>query len=53
MNKTVGTFYKVIVLSIDVFESQIVDERHFGDATAANTFAASLSGNHVGVVVKM
>ena len=29
------TYYKVIVLKIDTFESEIVDERHFGNIEEA------------------
>ena len=35
---TTKTYYKVIVLRIDTFESEIVDERHFPDVTEAMRF---------------
>ncbi len=34
----VKTYYKVIVLKIDTFESEIVDERHFGNVEEAAKF---------------
>ncbi len=36
------TYYKVIVLRIDTFESEIVDERHFPDVTEAMRFCDSV-----------
>lgn len=36
--KETKSFYKVIVLKIDVFESVIVDERHFPDMREAAVF---------------
>ncbi|MCR5649672.1 MAG: hypothetical protein K6F86_00650 [Lachnospiraceae bacterium] len=39
----VKTFYKVIVLRIDVFESEIVDERHFPDAAEAMKFCDNIN----------
>lgn len=32
-------FFKVIVIAIDVFESKIIDERHFLNCSEANGFA--------------
>lgn len=35
-------FYKVVVLKVDVFESAIVDERHFGSSSEAHAFADTM-----------
>jgi len=43
----VGGFYKVIVVRVDIFDSEIVDERHFADGAEAMKFcnnAKSTSG---------
>lgn len=32
-------FFKVIVVAIDIFESTIIDERHFKSRSEANGFA--------------
>lgn len=37
------TFYKVIVIKVDVFESSIVDERHFTNSNEAHTYANAMS----------
>ena len=37
------TYYKVIVLKIDTFESEIVDERHFSDVTEAMRFCDDIT----------
>ncbi len=37
----IKTFYKVIVLNIDIFETTIADERHFPDLQSAEAFAES------------
>ena len=36
------TYYKVIVIKIDTFESEIVDERHFPDLTEAMRFCEGI-----------
>lgn len=33
-----GGFYTVIVIQLDIFESQIIDERHFGTKEEAEQF---------------
>ena len=33
-----ATFYKAIVIAVDLFESQIVDERHFKTEDEAENF---------------
>lgn len=32
-------FFKVIVISVDIFESSIIDERHFSNRPEAESFA--------------
>lgn len=39
-------FYTVIVIKPDVFESQIVDERHFGTYEEAEIFKLQMALNH-------
>lgn len=46
-------FYKVVALSIDVFESTIIDERHFGTRSEAEAYANSFSGSTVAIIVEM
>lgn len=46
-------FYKVVTLSIDVFESTIIDERHFCTRSEAEVYANSFSGSTVAIIVKM
>ncbi len=49
------TFYKVIVLNIDIFESEIVDERHFQDPGEARQYCDNVrkNGTNMAFVVKM
>ena len=48
-------FYKVSVLLIDVFESKIVDERHFSTVDEAMVFCDNIMNNteYTTVTVKM
>ena len=41
-----GGFYVVIVIKPDVFESQIVDERHFSTYEEAEWFKLNMALNH-------
>lgn len=41
-----GGFFTVIVIKPDVFESQIVDERHFGTYEDAEWFKIHMAINH-------
>lgn len=41
-----GGFYTVIVIKPDVFESQIVDERHFSTYEDAEWFTIHIAINH-------
>lgn len=45
------SFYKVVVLDIDVFETTIKDERHFGCETDAQDYANSSDG--YAIVIKI
>ena len=45
-------FFKVIVLSVDVFETTIINEKHFPTKTDAEAYANSCSGV-VTVIVEM
>ena len=42
MQMTYKAFYKVIVLKVDIFESNIVDERHFPTNNEANLYAENM-----------
>ena len=47
-------FYTVIVLKIDVFESAIVDERHFANASEALAYADTMKdAGYIPVVAQM
>lgn len=47
----IKTYYKVIVLRIDTFESEIVDESHFGDVTEAMIFCDSIKDTELSTFV--
>ncbi|MBR6328178.1 MAG: hypothetical protein IKR68_00855 [Lachnospiraceae bacterium] len=38
MSVTYSRFYKVIVVKVDIFDSEIVDERHFSEPAEAMRF---------------
>lgn len=46
-------WYKVIILKIDVFESTILNEKHFGSKVDAENYITSLNPDTVGVMVTM
>lgn len=46
-------FFKVIVLSVGLFESVIIDERHFSDRNGADAYIKSLNDGLVGVLVEV
>lgn len=50
-----GGFYKVLVLDIDVFESVIVDERHFSTVNEAMIFCDDIMNHteYTTITVKM
>ena len=45
------TYYKVIVIRIDTFESEIVDERHFPDVTEAMRFCDGITDTELSTFV--
>lgn len=48
------TFYKVLLIHCDVFESTIVDERHFSSKEEAETFVTSKKApDQLGLIVQM
>lgn len=47
-------FYKVVVLKIDVFESSIVDEKHFRTNAEAHAYADTMSeAGYVTIIAAM
>ena len=47
-------FYTVVVLNVDVFESTIVDEKHFGNAADAFEYAGTMKeAGYVPVIAQM
>ena len=48
-----NTFFTVIVISVDMFESSIVDERHFGSIQEAMRFKNSLPDDLQGLVCEI
>ena len=47
------TFYKVIVISVGLCESEIVNERHFADPDSAAAYKASLPTGLIAVIVEV
>lgn len=47
------TFYKVIVISVGLYESEIVNERHFADPDSAAAYKASLPVGLIAVIVEV
>ena len=48
-----NSFFTVIVISVDMFESSIVDERHFGSIQEAMRFKNSLPSDLQGLVCEI
>jgi len=48
-------WYSVIIIKKDSFESQIMDERHFGSYIEADAFASTYSDNNelATIIMKM
>ena len=47
-------FFKVVVLKLDVFESSIVDERHFKTNTEAHLYADTMrEAGYVTIIAAM
>lgn len=54
MTIAIKKFYKVLVISIDLFESKIVDEKHFPSSDLAQAFISSLDNTkYVTVMVEV
>ena len=55
MGVTVKSFYKVIVMKVDIFESEIVDEKHFGSSEEAARFCDQVisTTDNMAFMVKM
>lgn len=49
----VRSFYTVVVVEVDMFESSIVDERHFGSMKEAEQFKSSLTGGLQGLICEI
>lgn len=47
------SFYTVVVVEVDMWESSIVDERHFGSKLEAETFKRSLPKELNGLVCEV
>jgi len=48
------TFYKVLLIHCDVFESSIIDERHFSSKEEAEIFISSKKApDQLGLIVQM
>ena len=47
----VKTFYKVITINIDVFESHIIDERHFASREEAEAYKESVESDNTAVII--
>lgn len=46
-------FYTVIVIKLDIFESEIIDERHFGTENEANQFANKYDNGYKTVIAPL
>lgn len=46
-------FYKVIVLSVDVFETTIIDEKNFSNFASANAYKNSLDNRLISILVEV
>ena len=49
----IRSFYTVVVVSIDMWESSIVDERHFGNLTDAENYKKNLPAGLKGLVCEV
>ena len=47
----VKTFYKVLVVSLGLMESQIIDERHFATREEAETYKNSIESDDIAVMI--
>ena len=51
--KSVITFFKVIILDIGLFESEIIDERHFESRIEANNYANAHIDEGLPIIIEM
>jgi len=49
----VKSFYTVVVVKVDMWESEIVDERHFGNRKDAEAFKNSLASDFNAMVCEV
>ena len=49
----IRSFYTVVVVKVDVWESNIVDERHFGNRIEAEKYRKSLPAGLNGMVCEV
>lgn len=47
------TFYKVIVISVGLYESEIINERHFADRASAAAYTQSLPAGLVSILMEV
>ena len=47
------SFFKVIVLSVGLIETVIVDEKHFPDRNGVNDYVRTLDNGLIGVLVEI
>lgn len=49
-----STFYTVVILKLDIFESTIVDERHFATQADATDYALTMrDAGYIPVIAKL
>lgn len=46
-------FYKVVVLSVDVFKTTIIDEKNFSNLASANAYKNSLNNRLISILVEV
>lgn len=47
-------FYKVVVLKLDIFESSIIDERHFRTSSEARAYStAMIDAGYTAIIAAM
>lgn len=49
----IRSFYTVVVVEVDMWESSIVDERHFGSKSEAEAFKRGLPAGQNGLVCEI
>lgn len=51
--KITATFVTVIVIKVDIFESEIMDERHFRDMEEARAYQATLPEDLLSIIASL